>query len=218
MFDDEIEKAVLYYMIFEQEKFELGEKDFANDVHKKIIKAMNELKCEKANISMISVANKIKSNYTGAVNYIASLGDFILGTTAESAYGKLIEYSKKRQVYELLVDTVKKMKQDEGEEKTDVLIEKMIKSLQGIEQRNERTMDFKEQVYRTLGEIQNNYNNRADYSLYTGLVDLDKMMLGLHKQELTVVGARPRSGKDDAGVADCGAYCKERITYWICEF
>lgn len=217
MFDDEIEKAVLYYVIFEQEKFDLGEKDFVKDVHKRIIRAMNELKAEKSEISIISVANKIKS-YEGAVAYIASLGDFILGMTAESAYGKLIEYSKKRQVYELLVDTGRKMKQNEGEEKIDVLIEKMIKSLQGIEQRNERTMDFKEQVYRTLGEIQNNYNNRADYSLYTGLVDLDKMMLGLHKQELTVIGARPRSGKDDDGVANCGAYCKKGVTYWVCEF
>ena len=47
MYDEEIEKAMLYYLIFEQEEYLLDEEDFTSERNKKIIKAINELKAEK---------------------------------------------------------------------------------------------------------------------------------------------------------------------------
>ena len=46
MNDEEIEKAVLFYIIFKNELFDLSEKDFTNQCNKKIINAINELKAK----------------------------------------------------------------------------------------------------------------------------------------------------------------------------
>ena len=58
MWDEEIEKAMLYYTIFEKEDYLLDEEDFVNERNKKIIKAINELKAEKQDISMIAIKSK----------------------------------------------------------------------------------------------------------------------------------------------------------------
>ncbi|MFQ8989362.1 MAG: DnaB-like helicase N-terminal domain-containing protein, partial [Intestinibacter sp.] len=59
MFDEEIEKAMLFYIIFENEKFELTENDFVNPLNQKIIKAVNNLNYRKQEISMLTVKNEI---------------------------------------------------------------------------------------------------------------------------------------------------------------
>lgn len=192
LYDEEIEKAVLFYMIFKNEDFELDEKDFINNKNKQIITAINQLKASKKTISMLNISEVIKTNKGQVLEYLSELGEYVFGTTAESAYNKLINYSKKRQVYELV-----KQVETTGfqEESSDVQIEKIIKDLKEIQQRNEKVMTFEEQVLKAMNEIEMNYNNKSDYSLYTGLLDLDKLTLGLHKQELTVIGARPGVGK-----------------------
>lgn len=192
MFDEEIEKAVLFYMIFEKVDFNVDEKDFVDDRNKKIIVAINQLKAEKSEISILSIARKIRGNNTQIMQYISDLGEYIFGISADTAYSKMIEYSKKRSVCEL-------MEKVKGEvinaENMDNLIEKTIKQLTKIEQQSEKNKTFLEQVINTMGEIENNYNQRSDFSLYTGLLDLDNILLGLHKQELTIIGARPGVGK-----------------------
>ena len=44
-----------------------------------------------------------------------------------------------------------------------------------------------------MGQIEQNTLKGTDYSLYTGITDLDNITCGLHRQELTIIGARPRS-------------------------
>ena len=61
MWDEEIEKAMLYYIIFEKEDYLLDEEDFVNERNKKIIKAINELKAEKQEVLMMSIKSKIKA-------------------------------------------------------------------------------------------------------------------------------------------------------------
>lgn len=214
MYDEELEKIVLFYMIFENAGFDLTEKDFASSKHQSIVKAIKGLRDEDTEVSMLSVAQKFGSRKQDVLKYLSDLNEYVFGSSAESSYNRLVELSKKRQVYELLLSRAKQL----DNEKTDVLIEKTIKELQQISQRNEQTVTFREQVDRTMAVIEDNYKKRSDYSLYTGIVNLDKMMLGLHEQELTVIGARPRSWQDNACVADCGAYCEKGKTHWFYEF
>ena len=62
MFDEYTEKAMLYYLIFKQEEYILSQDDFVNEKNKKIINAINELKAEKQEVSMLNIKSKIKSN------------------------------------------------------------------------------------------------------------------------------------------------------------
>ena len=99
MYDEELEKIMLYYVIFEQEEYLLDENDFVNDRNKRIIKAINELKAEKQEISIFSIKSKIRANKKQVFDYITSLGEYIRTTNAETVYNKLIELSKKRKIF-----------------------------------------------------------------------------------------------------------------------
>lgn len=192
MYDEELERAMLYYVIFEQEQYALDETDFINERNKKIIKAINELRAEKKEISMLSIKSKIKANGSQVLEYISSLGDFVRTSSADSVYDELITLSKKRKMFDLLQDKMKEISECEN---IDVLAESIIKQINNIEQLNYKEKSFAEQVLGTVSVLEDNYNNQNDYSLYTGLMDLDNKICGLHNQELTIIGARPGVGK-----------------------
>ena len=192
MYDEEIEKAVLYYIIFKNEELDIEESDFINMKNKLIAKAIEELKLEKQDISILSVQNKIKGNQKQILEYISNLGNNIYGITAESCYNRLKELSKKRKVFELAQNILANVTEEEN---IDIYIQDCIDKLNNIEKINTKEKTFIEQIAETTNEIEKNYNNRNDYSLYTGIFDLDKLTCGLHNQELTIIGARPGMGK-----------------------
>ena len=192
MYDEELEKAMLYYLIFEQEQYTLSEEDFMNERNKKIIRAINELKAENKKISVLSIKSKIKANGKQVLDYLTTLGEYVRTSSAETVYNDLINLSKKRRLFKLLQEKIEEISECED---IDVLAEETIKEINNVEQVNEKTETFLQQVVNTLNAIENNYNNRNDYSLYTGITDLDDKILGLHNQELTVIGARPGVGK-----------------------
>ncbi len=189
MYDENIEKAMLYYLIFEQEEYLLDENDFVYERNKKIIKAINELKAEKQEISMLSVKSKIKANQNQILQYISSLGEYSLGTSSDVLYTKIIEMSKKRKIYEILNKSITEI---QGTEEIDILGEKIIKDIKQVEKINEKEKTFIEKVVEATTEIENKTLQDIDYSLYTGILDLDKITCGLHQEELTIIGARPR--------------------------
>lgn len=192
MFDEELERAMLFYLIFEQEEYLLDENDFANDRNKKIIKAINELKAEKKEISMLAVKSKIKANQKQVLEYLSSLGNYIGLTSSDSVYNQLIELSKKRKLFKLLQDKTMEISDCEN---IDILAQELIKEVNKVEQVNEKEKTFTEQILDTINKIEENSFKKVDYTLYTGILDLDKITCGLHNQELTIIGARPGVGK-----------------------
>ena len=52
MYDEEIEKTVLYYLIFENETLNIEEEDFFLTKHKQIAKAIIELRGKKEEVNM----------------------------------------------------------------------------------------------------------------------------------------------------------------------
>lgn len=200
MYDEELEKAMIYYLIFEQEDYLLDENDFAGDRNKKIIKAINELKAEKKEISMLSVKSKIKANSKQVLEYLTTLSEYIRTSSAETVYNQLISLSKKRKLFKLMQEKLKDVPECED---VDVLAQEIIKSVNSIEQINEKEKTFVEQVVGTMEQIEKNTIQKNDYSLYTGIQDLDQKTCGLHKQELTIIGARPRCRENNTSIANC---------------
>lgn len=199
MSDEEIEKAMLYYLIYEQEEYVLDESDFAFERNKKIITAINKLKTEKEEISILSIQSKIKANSKQVIEYITSLSDHVYASTADSVYKQLINLSKKRKLLkiaqEIMIDTTET-------ENIDIFIQDKIKEINKVAEMNEKEKTFLQQVIDVSEEIEKNSLEEPDYSLYTGITDLDKITCGLHKQELTIIGARPRCRKNNASITN----------------
>ena len=191
MSDEEIEKAVLFYMIFHGEECTLTDKDFFNPIHKKIINAINELKAKKEEISVITINNTIRSTDSTVLAYLANLADSIFfQTTFDTAYKILKKYTKKRQVYQVAQVIESEIKDID---EIDIYTEKLISKLQQIEAQTEKDESFSNQLINTLNFIEDKIRQpQEDYSLYTGFFDLDALTDGLHNGELTVIGARPR--------------------------
>lgn len=192
MSDEELEKAMLYYLIYEQEDYVLDETDFAFERNKRIIKAINELKAEKKEISIISLQSRISANNKQVIEYLTSLSEYVYATTADYIYNQVIELSKKRKLMELLQKSITELMEAEN---IDIFMQDKIKQINKIAEINEKEQTFLEQVVETSTEIERNTLQKPDYTLYTGITDLDKMICGLHKQELTIIGARPGVGK-----------------------
>lgn len=207
MQDEEIEKAMLYYLIFENYECELIDADFTTRLNKKIFKAIQNLKQAKEEITMLTVKNKL-TDEKNILSYLATLSENIYSTTAESVYKKLIELTKKRQMQKLLNESATKIKDAEN---IDIDIEKVIKELNKIEDREIKEESLKEQIIDTLDMIEKNMKNKNDYSLYTGILDLDQLTCGLHNEELTIIGARPGMGKTTFALQIADYIAKKKI-------
>lgn len=192
MSDEEIEKAMLYYLIYEQEDYVLDESDFAFDRNKKIITAINKLKAEKQEISILSIQSKIRANSKQVIEYITSLSEHVYTTTADYIYNQVISLSKKRKLLKVSQEIITDIAETEN---IDIFIQDKIKEINKIAEINEKEKTFLQQVIDVSAEIERSSLEEPDYSLYTGITDLDKLMCGLHRQELTIIGARPGVGK-----------------------
>lgn len=207
MQDEEIEKAMLYYLIFENYECELIDADFTTRLNKKIFKAIQSLKRAKEEITILTVKNKL-TDEKNILSYLATLSENIYSTTAESVYKKLIQLTKKRQMQELIKEVAPKIKDSEN---IDIEIEKAIKELNKIEDRDIKEESIMEQTKETLDIIENNIKNKNDYSLYTGMLDLDQLTCGLHNEELTIIGARPGMGKTTFALQIAEYIAKKKI-------
>lgn len=192
MYDNEIEKAVLFHIIFNNEQFEVTDNDFVNVRHKQIINAINELKARKEEVSILTIKSKINSSSNEITPYLAEIGDYAIGTNPQTAYKLLKDYTKKRQIMKL---TQQIQNDILDEEDIDIYIEQIIQEMQKIEYQTQKDESFNNQVLKTIENIEKNMRKTQDYSYYTGFFDLDNYTDGLHESEFTVIGARPAVGK-----------------------
>lgn len=188
LYDEELERAILHYIIFENYIFELNEDDFISARAKKVFKAIKKLQFKKKQIDMSSIRDEINAkNDIDVLEYLSTLYEHTWGIDADTVYEKLIELSSRRKLFDLLKNTMSNI--------NDITTEELIKEINDIEKRENKEKDLLTQISDTVTEIENNYKHRNDYSLYTGLIGYDKKTCGLHNQELTIIGARPGVGK-----------------------
>ena len=194
MYDEEIEKAILYYLIFEQEELSLDDKDFFLQKHKQIFAAIQELKNKKEEVSILSLQQQIKGNNKEIINYISNLAQNVFGTSVEYAYKQLKRLSKKRELMKITEEIKEKVK---DEQEIEIYIEKLVKELTDLNAEGEKEETFMDMLVDTANIIEKKINLGANYDnkYLTGIFDLDEVTNGLHPEELTIIGARPGVGK-----------------------
>lgn len=190
MYDEEIERAILFSIIFDDGEYVIQEDDFINARNKKLAKAIIELRNANEDISMLSVQNRIKANRGQVLQYLSDLGNYYTkGINTDELYNKLIQLSQKRKLFDLLQ---KELINLQNEEEIGDYSQNLIKQINKIDERQEKEKSFLEKVTEATKDLEEKYNNNNDYSLYTGFYDLDDLIFGLHNQEFTIIGARPR--------------------------
>ncbi len=194
MYDEDIEKTVLYYLIFENEQINVDEEDFFLQKHKQIVKAIQELKNKKEEINSLSIKNAMKGNETEILKYISIIAESRFGSSINYAYRELKRLSKKRKLLNLSKEIEQNIKE---ESEVEIYIEKKIKELNEINQEGVKEKTFLDMVSETSEIIDKKIlqGDKYDYKYFTGIFDLDKATNGLHEEELTIVGARPGVGK-----------------------
>lgn len=207
MYDEEVEKTILYYLIFEKESINIDEEDFFLQKHKQIIKAILELKNKKEEINILSIKEKIKGKDIDILKYIGNIAECQFGSSIEYAYKELKRLSKKRKLIKLSNEIKENV---ENEREIEIFIERLIKQLNEINQETEKEKTFLDIVCETsdLIEKKRTQGTKYDYKYFTGIFDLDKATNGLHEEELTIVGARPRSRENNICITDSTSYSK----------
>ena len=200
MYDEELERAMLYYLIFEQKETEglkINVNDFFNVRNMQIYKAIEELKQSREEINLISIKNKIDGKDTEILQYISKIAESRFGTSLEYTYKEIKRLSKKRQALKTNKEFLEKINNTNFTEDIEITIEKEIKQLRDINQEEEKEKTFKQIVLETDELIEEKLKQGTKYKnrYFTGIFDLDKATNGLHEQELTIIGARPGTGK-----------------------
>lgn len=196
MYDEEIEKTVLYYLIFEKEEMSLKEEDFFLIKNKQIYNAIKELRRKKEEVNILSIKNEIKGKDNEILKYISGIAESQYGSSINYAYKKLKELSKKRELMKFNKNLEKDMNENHIED-IETYIEKQIKQLKEVNEEGQAEKTFKDIVTETSDIITKKYLQKENYEnkYTTGIFDLDEATNGLHEEELTIIGARPAVGK-----------------------
>lgn len=186
MYDEEIEKNILYYIIFEKEQLNVDEEDFFLTKHKQIIKAVQKLIDKKEEVNLISIKNKIEGKDVEIIKYITTIAESRFGSSVEYSYKELKRLSKKRKLIKISNEIKENI---EEEREPEIYIEKLIKELNKINEEGEKEKTFLEMLCQTSDIITKKrlQGTKYDYKYFTGIFDLDEATNGLHEEELTII-------------------------------
>lgn len=191
MNQEDNEKAMLFYLIHDA-PYEMYEEDFNSEINKKIIRKINELKRAKKEINEQILANCLEKEIPDVMTYLFGLVDYSIGRTPETTYNLIIGATKRKKLRLLMIDGQDKLAKGEESSKVE---QEIIEEIRKIDSREIHEKTFLEQLTGAIQQMEENYNHRKDYSLYTGFYNLDNMICGLHGGELSILGARPAVGK-----------------------
>ncbi|MBQ7320145.1 MAG: replicative DNA helicase [Clostridia bacterium] len=175
--------------------------DFYLREHKEIFLAMHELYLANHNIDVVTLIEALVRagvyDKSGGEQYIRTIADVVPSAINATDYAKIVrDKSQLRQLIAIcgeVSDTAYSEQDDVG--RTIEYAESQIFALaQGRDTKNFRHIrDVLVDVYAHLHEL--NTNKEATQGMATGFSGLDKVLAGMGKSDLVLVGARPGMGK-----------------------
>lgn len=179
----------------------LGVDDFYREAHRVIFQSMLDVSNNGDPIDLITVTDMLSKNGKlediGGLPYITSLSNAV-STAANVKYhaGIVAEKSTLRQMIRVATEIA--AMGYEGEDETNVLLDKAEKSILSISS-NKKKKDF-EPISSIVVEMTTNIdkllsNSGRPTGIASGFVDLDKLTSGLHPSDFVILAARPSMGK-----------------------
>ena len=178
----------------------LKESDFYPFKHKCIYKAMLQLYQDNVPIDVTTLLDRIERNKNlKAVNGAIGVSELInaVPTAVNTVhYANLVKQASQRRALIDVAGDIVKMAYDERRDIPDVLAESenaVFKIRQG--QYDERLIGAKQAVSQVADTFQRIERGEIPAAISTGYSDIDLLMTGWRRQELTILAARPGIGK-----------------------
>lgn len=194
--NQDIEKSVLGCLMMEKQDYviKLSELDFMGEVNRAIYKAIRELYDNKSVIDIITVSDAM--NIDNSIGIVTDLNSYVASPENIEYYiGKLKTYTMRREV----IKAALKAREMAESDKFDSAVELKNDVLQAFDievcDNSKADNSLKAAMLKALYDIEKKYNTKQEDKLFTGFYDLDKLIAGLHPEELTIIAARPGVGK-----------------------
>lgn len=178
----------------------LETQDFYSKTNKAIFSLMKELNDKDETVDLLTVKELGVTKKFNGIKLLETMTDMTDKLVYAGNIDKYIKILKNLSVKRKIFNTAKKVCEeisevDPNKDEIEVKNEVVQKFLNIKTNKKNSNAEMKDVMIETLKDIDDKYQKRDDYSLRTGYLDLDKIIEGLHEQELTLLGARPGAGK-----------------------
>ena len=178
----------------------LEAQDFYSKTNKAIFSLMKELNDKDETVDLLTVKELGVTKKFNGIKLLETMTDMTDRLVYAGNIDKYIKILKNLSVKRKIFNTAKKVCEeisevDPNKDEIEVKNEVVQKFLNIKTNKKNSNAEMKDVMLETLKDIDDKYQKRDDYSLRTGYLDLDKIIEGLHEQELTLLGARPGVGK-----------------------
>lgn len=200
---------------------ELNVEDFYYKTNQKIFELIKELKNKEQNIDLVSIRTAgINKKYDGQalLETVVSITDTLhFSCNTENTFRIIKSLSMRRKIQEVAKKIIKEAEQVDIEKDDLDVKNAAIQEFLNLKttQKNEEK-EMSDVMLETVQDIEKKYKKRDDYSYRTGYLDLDRIIEGLHEQELTIIAARPGVGKTSFALQMAEHIAKKNIyTYFV---
>jgi len=200
--------------------------DFAHDAHAAIYRVMVDLYEQRRPVDLVTVVEEVERRdllqRTGGRGYLLSLVDVVPTALHVEHYARIVERSAILRRLIFAGGQIMSLARREGID-ADQAISEAEDTLLGVAQ-NRGTAGFV-----PITDILSNILERLDYvhanrgaivGVPTGFIDIDKLLGGLQRSDLIVLGARPAHGKTGLALGMChnaAMRYKQRIAFFSLE-
>lgn len=174
----------------------LNKEDFLDERCQALFNTMSQLKKRRQDITLSQLQSK-----TGVtVSEIINITNTVATTLSIDSDVKLLKDRSNRRLLKQKAHLILKMADDETKDMSEIKND-ALREIQELEEvTNEEIVTLSEAMFETAELLEKRYKNKGDKGYYTGISSIDKFMGGLHRQELTTIGARPGVGKTMLGM------------------
>ncbi|HHV5989471.1 TPA: replicative DNA helicase [Streptococcus agalactiae] len=204
--DIQAEQSVLGSIFIKPEKMiEVAEylkpNDFYRPAHKILFKAMVSLADRGEAIDIVTIKSTLESTdelgMVGGISYIAEIVNAVPTSSHAEHYAKIVaKKAQLRSIIDNLSDSIGNAYEEDMD--IDEIIAKAERSLIEVSQASNKSSfrPIHDVLLENHSKIEERSNNTSQITgIETGFYDFDKLITGLHEDQLIVLAARPAMGK-----------------------